>query len=73
MISFQSYLVNFFSIEFDHMPPKELRGNSRAYWAQKIAPKEHFKNETIIKIREINPGFMGKSKFYIKPIMLKNL
>tara|TARA_B100001029_G_C14890101_1_gene354915 strand:- start:162 stop:527 length:366 start_codon:yes stop_codon:yes gene_type:complete len=71
--------VDFFSIEFDHMPPKELRGNSRAYWAQKIAPKRAFQDETIIKLREINPGFMGKIKilykaFYSgKPIDIDNL
>ena len=29
-----------FSIEYDHMPHKDLRGNSRAHWAAKIKPKK---------------------------------
>ena len=53
------------------MPPKELRGNM-CILGSKIAPKRAFQDKIIIKIRD-KSGFMGKSKFYTKPIMQENL
>ena len=55
-----------FSIEYDHMPDKALRGNSRAHWAAKLKPKEALQVETMIKLREV--GAMPMSKVRIKYI-----
>jgi len=55
-----------FSIEYDHMPDKALRGNSRAYWAAKLTPKKALQVETMIKLREV--GAMPMSKVRIKYI-----
>ena len=55
-----------FSIEYDHMPDKALRGNSRAHWAAKLEPKEALQVETMIKLREV--GAMPMSKVRIKYI-----
>ena len=55
-----------FSIEYDHMPHKDLRGNSRAHWAAKLKPKEALQVETMIKLREV--GAMPMSKVRIKYI-----
>ena len=55
-----------FSIEYDHMPDKALRGNSRAHWAAKLKPKEALQIETKIKLREV--GAMPMSKVRIKYI-----
>ena len=50
-----------FSIEYDHMPDKALRGNSRAnHWGQKQTPKKALQVETMIKLREVDPPPMGK-------------
>jgi len=68
-----------FSIEYDHMPHKDLRGNSRAHWAAKIKPKKDLQVETMIKLREVEAMPMSKVKIrYIayycgKPIDADNL
>ena len=68
-----------FEIEYDSMPPKELRGNSRTHWAARLKPKGAFQDETIAKLQEVSPGFMGKIKIkYIchyagKPMDIDNL
>ena len=68
-----------FQIEFDEMPPKQLRGNSRTHWTGKIKPKKNLQEMTIAKLREVDPGYMGKVKIkYIahysgKPIDIDNL
>ena len=49
-----------FSIEYDQMPHRDLRGNSRAHWGQKLKAKEALQDETLIKLREVNPPSMGK-------------
>ena len=51
-----------FQIEYDEMPPKELRGNSRTQWRGKLKPKRRLQDTTIAKLREIDPGYMGKVK-----------
>ena len=51
-----------FQIEYDEMPPKELRGNSRTHWTGKLKPKRRLQDTTIAKLREIDPGYMGKVK-----------
>jgi Holliday junction resolvase RusA-like endonuclease len=56
-----------FSIEYDHMPHKDLRGNSRAHWAAKIKPKKDLQVETMIKLREV--GAMPMSKVKIRYIV----
>ena len=68
-----------FSIEYDHMPHKDLRGNSRAHWAAKIKPKKDLQVETMIKLREVGATPMSKVKIrYIvyycgRPIDADNL
>ncbi len=68
-----------FQIEYDHMPHKDLRGNSRAHWAAKIKPKKDLQVETMIKLREVGAMPMSKVKIrYIvyycgKPIDSDNL
>lgn len=68
-----------FKIQFDDMPPKELRGNSRTHWTGKIKPKKILQDTTIAKLREVDPGCMGKVKikytaFYAgRPIDIDNL
>ena len=68
-----------FSIEYDHMPHKDLRGNSRAHWAAKIKPKKDLQVETMIKLREVEAMPMSKVQIrYIayycgKPIDADNL
>ncbi len=56
-----------FQIEYDHMPHKDLRGNSRAHWAAKIKPKKDLQVETMIKLREV--GAMPMSKVKIRYIV----
>jgi len=69
-----------FQIEYDHMPDKALRGNSRAnHWGQKIKPKKVLQIETMIKLREVDPPPMDKIniKYFVyycgKPIDHDNL
>ena len=68
-----------FQIEYDQMPHKDLRGNSRAQWFKKIRPKKDLQMETMIKLREVNPVPMSKVQIrYIayycgKPIDADNL
>ena len=68
-----------FQIEYDQMPHKDLRGNSRAQWFKKIRPKKDLQMETLIKLREVNPVPMSKVQIrYIayycgKPIDSDNL
>ena len=52
-------VMNKFKIQFDDMPPKELRGNSRTHWTGKIKPKKILQDTTIAKLREVDPGCMG--------------
>ena len=33
-------------IEYSEMPPKELRGNSRAHWTARLKPKKELKENT---------------------------
>jgi Holliday junction resolvase RusA-like endonuclease len=56
-----------FQIEYDHMPDKALRGNSRAHWAAKLKPKKDLQVETMIKLREV--GAMPMSKVKIRYIV----
>ena len=68
-----------FQIEYDHMPDKALRGNSRAHWAAKIKPKEALQDETMFKLRTVRAPAMDKVRIkYIayycgKPIDSDNL
>ena len=62
-----------FSIEYDHMPDKALRGNSRAHWAAKLEPKEALQVETMIKLREVGAMPMIKAYYCGKPIDSDNL
>ena len=68
-----------FQIEYDHMPHRDLRGNSRAHWAAKIKPKKALQVETMIKLREVEAMPMSKVQIrYIayycgKPIDHDNL
>ena len=68
-----------FSIEYDQMPHRDLRGNSRAHWDQKLKAKEALQDETLIKLREVEAMPMSKVQIrYIayycgKPIDSDNL
>ena len=47
-------------IEYSEMPPKELRGNSRAHWAAKLKPKENLQNTTLFELRRQDCPSMGQ-------------
>jgi Holliday junction resolvase RusA-like endonuclease len=64
---------------WEYMPPKELRGNSRAHWAVRNKFTKMFKESTIFRLMEVNPEPMDKIRVkYIahwcgKPIDADNL
>ena len=66
-------------LEWDYMPPPELRGNSRAHWSVRHKITKQFKEATTWRLMEINPDRMDKVKIkYIahwcgKPIDADNL
>ena len=47
-------------IEYSEMPPKELRGNSRAHWAARFKPKEELQNTTVFELRRQDCPSMGQ-------------
>jgi Holliday junction resolvase RusA-like endonuclease len=66
-------------LEWDYMPPPELRGNSRAHWSVRHKITKQFKEATTWRLMEIDPDPMDKVKIkYIahwcgKPIDADNL
>ena len=66
-------------LEWDYMPPPELRGNSRAHWSVRHKITKQFKESTKWRLMEIGPDRMDKVKIkYIahwcgKPIDADNL
>ena len=66
-------------LEWDYMPPPELRGNSRAHWSVRHKITKQFKESTTWRLMEIDPDPMDKVKIkYIahwcgKPIDADNL
>ncbi len=47
-------------IEYSEMPPKELRGNSRAHWRAKLRPKENLQNTSLFELRGQDCRSMGR-------------
>jgi len=47
-------------LEWDYMPPSELRGNSRVHWTVRSQVTKQFKESTEWRLREIDPDPMGK-------------
>ena len=68
-----------FQIEYDQMPHRDLRGNSRAHRGEKLKAKEALQDETMFKLRMVRAPAMDKVRIkYIayycgKPIDSDNL
>jgi len=64
---------------WEYMPPKELRGNSRAHWAVRNKFTKMFKESAYMRLMEIDPEPMDKIRIkYIayysgKPVDSDNL
>ena len=52
--------VNFVRLEWDYMPPKELRGNSRVHWSVRHRKTKQFKESAYFRLMEQDPNPMNK-------------